>query len=110
MQILKNSVDSIENKDVPRELLERIKADSGEILSAGGRHSAFERLILKPGLALLAAAIILFTFTRMRPSEYTGEIIIPEYSEYILLEERLNDAENSLQAINLDLLAGLNDF
>ncbi len=110
MQILRNSVDSIENKDVPDELLGKIKADSGEILAAEKKHPSFGRIVLKPGLALLAFGIIIFALVYTRPVEYPGEIVLPEDNDYRLIDERLVEAENSLQAINLDLLAGLNDF
>ncbi len=110
MQILRNSIDSIENKDVPDKLLGIIKADSGKILAAKKKHQTFGRLVLKPALALLAFGIIIFALVYTRPGEYSREVAMPENNDYRLIDERLVEAENILQAINLDLLAGLNDF
>ena len=107
---LRGCINAISKEDVPEELIRKIKADSREILSAGRKRAVFGRLILKPGLALLAALIIIFSFMRMRPSGHTVEIVMPDYNEYLLMDARLVAAENSLQAINLELSSGLNDF
>ncbi len=96
--------------DVSGELLANIKARSAQYLP-GERRSIFPgRLVLRPVLALVIAGIIIFSFSRLITVDDAAEIAVHEDYEYRVLDERLVEAENTLYTINIDLLAGFNDF
>lgn len=92
--------------DISGELLARIKGRSAHVLPGGKGKISPGRLILRPVLALAIIGIIIFSFSRFK----TPEVAVYEDHEYRMIDERLVEAENSLYAINIDLLAGFNDF
>jgi hypothetical protein len=101
---------SIEQKDVSTELLNKIKADSRAVVSGNIKKPLTGRFVLKPAIVFSAAALILLSIFLLRPAREETNATFLNDAEYRMLDAKMISAENSLQALNMELFAELNDF
>lgn len=94
--------------EVSRDILSGIKACSSEVIA--GKSRVFSRkFLLKPALTLFAAAAAVFLVFFFRPAAIDRDLSLTA-EDYIILDEKILSAENSLQAISLEFSSEFYDF
>ncbi len=97
--------------EIPEALLSGIKAKCAEISAAKNRPFLSRKLLSRPVYGLTAAAVALFVLVMLiRPAVRMLEVSTAGYEDYMLIDEQLVKAENLLETIHLDMLAGLDLF
>ncbi len=96
--------------EIPEALLSGIKEKCAEITAAKNRPPSFRRLLYRPLYGLMAAAAILFVLVMLRAPGRKVEVYTAGYEDYRLIDDELVNAENLLETIHLDMLAGLDLF
>ncbi len=96
--------------EIPEALLSGIKAKCAEITAAKSRPPLFRKLLSRPLYGLTAALAVLFFLVMLRPAGRMTEFSTAGHEDYRLIDAELVKAENLLEAIHLDMLAGLDLF
>ncbi len=100
----------MQTAEIPEALLSGIKAKCAEITAAKNRPFLYRMLLSRPVYGLMAAAAALFVLVMLRPAGRMMEVSTAGYEDYMLIDAELIKAENLLETIHLDMLAGLELF